>query len=138
VKQLALFLLAFAFPGPTPYEVPEGAYRFHPYEFYRTWHTEMVHCVGMDGYPSFSDIEWWAVPAPQGFHLYGGGPYAGYYDRKTDPDRIYLVDHDLEDEGLVKHEIGHQALPPDLPNAHPVPPYVYCAPLFYDAERWKH
>jgi hypothetical protein len=118
-----------------PYEVPEGAYRFHPPAFYREWHAEAVHCVGRDYYPSFSDVEWWAVPGKNGFKLYGGGPYAGFFDPRPDPDRIYLIAHDLENEGLVKHESTHHALSPDV--GHPVPPFGNCSPAFYDAAPWR-
>jgi hypothetical protein len=137
-------LLAFVLPGhvraqegsaPEPYEVPEGAYRFHPPVFYREWHAEAVHCVGRDYYPSFSDVEWWAVPGKDGFGLYDGGPYAGFFDPRPDPDRIYLLAHDLENEGLVKHEITHHALSPDV--GHPVPPFGFCSPAFYDAAPWR-
>jgi len=121
--------------GPE-YDVPsERHWRLRPVpEIYRTWHAEFNECAGTTAV--FDDIDWWAVHAPDGFYLYGAGPFVGYYDDRGDErDRIYLVSHDLEDEGLVKHEIGHQESAPD---SHPVPvPYGDCAPRWYNNQVWK-
>lgn len=122
---------------PTPYDVPKDAYRITPPEIYHEWHTEAAHCFadefGLDYYVSFSDVEWWAVPEP--FALYGGGLFAGYYDRTVG--RIYVIEEGMYDEGLIKHEVGHQALPEGLPNTHPAPPYGTCAPAGYFVAPWK-
>jgi hypothetical protein len=112
--------------------VPIGAYRIEPYPFYREWHAEVVECAGE--YADFDALEFWAVPA-RAFRIYGAGTFAGYYDRLTDPDRIYLVEWDLENEGLVKHEMLHQVA--DSVGAHPIPPYDHCAPRMFDGARWR-
>ena len=113
-------------------QVPVGAYKFKPYPIYEIWLNEVNECAGTDG--RIEDIEFYAVPA-QWFFLYGGGYYAGYFDKAADPDRMYLIEHDRENEGLVKHEFLHQKA--DTIGAHPTPPYLYCAPYVYDDQPWR-
>lgn len=138
---LALYLGAYCGvsgqEGPTVgpvYDVPPGAFRIRPVPgFYRQWHAEAIDCAGVTGY--FDDIEWWAVPGGDGFWIYGHGPYAGYYDRTPEPDRIYIIAHDQENEGLVKHEALHQRA--DTVGVHQSPPYGACAPPYYDNQPWR-
>lgn len=132
---LALLVLgcasAPALPSP-PLEVPPEAYRFKPYPIYWTWLREVNECAGTDG--RVEDIEFWAVPS-RGFGLYGGSRFAGYFDKRADPDRMYLVEHDRENEGLVKHEFLHQQA--DTLGTHPTPPYWLCAPIDYVDAPWR-
>lgn len=115
------------------YQVPVGAYLIEePYEFYTEWLAEVVECAGAEGVSG--EIEIWGVPGLT-FHLYGSGMFAGYYDAHPDPDRIYLVDWDLENEGLVKHELLHAVA--DTAGRHPSPPYDYCAPSYITWELWR-
>ena len=113
-------------------QVPSGAYRFRPYAIYETWLNEVNECAGTSG--RLDDIDFYAVPR-RGFFLYGGGYFAGYFDKLPEPDRIYLVEHDRENEGLVKHELLHQEA--DTIGVHSVPPYDYCGPMWYDDRPWR-
>lgn len=115
------------------YQVPVGAYLIEePYAIYHEWLAEVVACAGVTG--KLSAIEIWGVPA-RAFNLYGQGLFSGYYDARPNPDRVYLVDWDLENEGLVKHEMLHAVA--DRDGAHPVPPYDYCAPGYIIVEPWR-
>lgn len=133
---LATLLLSCAPPQPVapmrPIQVPVGAYEFRPYPIYETWLDEVNECAGTNG--KMRDIEFYAVPS-RGFFLYGGGVYAGYFDKMADPDRMYLVEHDRENEGLVKHEFLHQEA--DTIGAHPTPPYEQCGPIWASGEIWR-
>ena len=114
------------------FQVPPGAYRYEPYAIYATWLDEVNDCAEVDGH--MEDLEWWAVPR-QWFYLYGGLYLVGYFDKLPEPDRIYLVEWDRENEGLVKHELLHQVA--DTVGAHPSPPYEYCAPRWHDGAIWR-
>lgn len=124
---------------PPGIQVPLGAYRFEAYDFYESWFEEVVRCVAISGAdirgaPRFEDLEFWAVPT-LGFNLYNGGPFAGYLDAATTPFRLYVVDWDRENEGLIKHEMTHAVA--DTAGAHPSPPYGVCAPREFDAQPWR-
>ena len=135
---LALALAGCATAGQVPaadevvIQVPVGAYRFRPFEIYETWLDEVNACAGTDG--RIEDIEFYAVPR-RWFFLYGTDYFMGYFDKLADPDRMYLVEHDRENEGLVKHEFLHQKA--DTVGSHPIPPYVYCAPYVYEDQPWR-
>ena len=109
------------------YEVPEGAYLLPKVPpNYREWHRAAQECaesLGAGRMRPFEEIEWWGVPGDF-FGLYGGDGFAGYYDSRPRPKRIYIVESWGLDMSLIRHEALHHALEPEI--GHPAPPFGFC------------
>ena len=63
---------------------------------YQVWHTEMSACLGQTR--PYHEIEWFRAAATS------LGPYTGYW---VAPNTIYVRFDQLDNEYLVKHELGH-------------------------------
>lgn len=98
VPLLALVLALAACSSPT--ELPPNALPFEPPALYAQWWVEVSACTGTDR--PFEEIEWSGVP---------GGPWQvhGYWaiGQYVPPRSIYLADHLLADQRVVKHEMIH-------------------------------
>lgn len=123
----ALILASLIGVSQEAYQVPLDAMPMEEVpEDYRAWHLAAQTCaaeLGGGNVKDFAEIEWWSVPG-ESFGLYGGEGFAGYFDARPSPPRIYIVDAFHYSESLIRHESLHHALDPV--DGHPQPPFDFC------------
>lgn len=104
---------------------PEHAVLFIPPPEYRAWFEATQACSGHAG--DFAKIEWYSVPGKE--FACPSGQCVGRWE----PDhKIYIAEHWIKHEMVVRHEMLHHLLDRE---GHPNPPFGVGCPLTW--ETWR-
>ena len=115
--KLSMLLLLLA-SCKVPFE-PPGARPLVPTDSFPVWWRELEDCSGTTG--DLSRIGWFEAPSQVNGMFYCGSIMAlGCWVR---PHTVYLVEGNIRNRWLIKHEMIHDLL---QRGDHPVPPFNVC------------